>query len=118
MPTDIVSFVQPQIFHRIDIELEWTLRELLEKIKEWEGIIKTDCAEKYRLRNQEKKSLYIKEELDKKLKDLEFQQGGIRLLLETGEVPGLEDIALKVKEYASGASVNVFVKAETTVAEW
>ncbi len=103
------------------MELEWTLRETLEKIKEWEGISKPKPGtepEKYRLRNLAKKSLYVKEELDKKLKDLEFQEGGTRLELEAGEVPGLEDIALKIREYSSGATVNMFVKAETTVAEW
>ncbi len=99
------------------MELEWTLRLAIDKIKEWEGIAKTD-PEKWRLRNLAKKSLYIREEMDKKLRDLDFQEGGTRLELETGEIPGIEDVALKIKEFASGAAVSVFVKNETTVAEW
>lgn len=73
---------------------------------------------KYRLKNLEKKTLYIREEMDKKLKDFGFQEGGTRLKLEIGDVPGLEDIALKVKEYTTEATVNLFVKAETTIDEW
>ena len=62
--------------------------------------------------------LYVKAELTKKLKDLDFQEGGARLEIENGEVPGLEDVAVKIKEFTSGAVINLFVKAETSVAEW
>lgn len=97
------------------MDLEWTLTKLLEKIKQWEEVPKeTKC----RLKNLEKKSLYIREEMDKKLKDLGFEEGGVRIKLEVGDVPGLEDIVLKVKEYTTGVTVNLFVKAETTVDEW
>ena len=97
------------------MNLEWSLSKLLDKIKEWEGVAEeTKC----RLKNLEKKSLYIKEEMNKKLKDLGFEEGGLRIKLEIGDVPGLGDIALKVKEYTTKVTVNLFVKAETTVDEW
>ena len=99
------------------MDIEWTLRETIEKIKEWEGVEKASTTE-YRLNNLEKKSLYIREELDKKLKDLGFQDGGVRLRFETGPVPGIEDIAIKIKEYTSGVIVDLSVKAVTTVDEW
>jgi len=100
-----------------DVDLEWTIKELIERIKDWEGI-KPTTAEKYRLRNLEKKSLYVKEELNKKLKDFDIKEPYIRLMLETGEIPSLDQVALKIREFKSLATVDAFVKPETSVAEW
>jgi hypothetical protein len=42
-------------------------------------------------------SLFYQEEMGKTLRELEFEEGGIRLRLESGPVPNYGNIALKIK---------------------
>lgn len=69
------------------------------------------------MRNLEKKTLFIREELGEKLQHLNFQEGGTRLQIERGIIPGLSEIAVTVKEFKTEATVNLSLKEETTIGE-
>ena len=103
----------------IDIDLNWTLKETIEKIKEWEGINKNpeNKKEEWRLRNLEKKTLYIREELGEKLEHLNFQEGGTRLQIEKGVIPGLSEVAVTIKEFKTEVTANLSLKEDTTIGE-
>ena len=93
---------------------EWSLLELLGKIKDWS---KVEFHEDWRLRALQNNSLFLKEEMNKKLKELDSGDGGIRLRLESGEIPSLGEVALKIKRFNTDIVANIIVKPQTTIEE-
>jgi len=83
-----------EFLERFNVDLNWTIGELHEKLKQYMGI---DKNEDRRLKRLYDNSLIVKEELGVKLSDYpEFIEGGVRLRIEYGRFPSVEEIALNV----------------------
>ena len=77
----------------------------------------TDPDADYRLRWLTKNELFVKEEMGKTLASMGMQDGGIRLKIEPGKIPALQQIALIVRKYSVDASVNIYLKWDMTIKE-
>ena len=79
---------------RYYVDLDWTLRALIESIKRKLDIDQTSSR---RLRKLNGNALFYEEELEQTLRDLQFEEGGIRLGLEFGKFPTYGNLTLKIK---------------------
>ena len=106
----------PEFLERFNIDINWTIEELNEKLKQYMGI---DEKQERRLRREFDNSLIVKEELKVQLKDYpEFWEGGVRLKMEFGRFPSIEELAVSVSVYGNpGYSLKFYFKKESTVAE-
>ena len=106
----------PEFLERFNVDLNWTISELTEKLKQYMGI-KQD--EERRLRREFDNSLIVKEELSIKLFDYpEFREGGVRLKMEYGRFPSVEELALSVALYnEKKLRLRFYLKKESTILE-
>lgn len=106
----------PQFLERFNIDINWTIEELTEKLKQYMGI---DKNEERRLRRELDNSLIVKEELSLKLLEYpEFREGGVRLKMEYGRFPSIEELALTVALYSEQSlKLRFYLKKESTILE-
>ena len=106
----------PEFLERFNIDINWTIEELHEKLKQYMGI---DEKQERRLRREYDNSLIVKEELGVQLRDYpEFLEGGVRLKMEFGRFPSIEELAVSVSVYGNPEfSLRFYFKKEGTVAE-
>lgn len=78
----------------LDVDLDWTLAELIENIKKKVNI--TSDSER-RLRRLNGNVLFYEEELPLKLRNLSFEEGGIRLRIERGKTPQFGNLSIRVR---------------------
>lgn len=106
----------PEFLERFNVDINWTIEEMHEKLKQFMGI---PADEERRLRRELDNSLIVKEELGIKLKEYEdFQEGGVRLKLEYGRFPAIEELALTVAIYGdTDFQLRFYFKKDSTIAE-
>jgi hypothetical protein len=104
------------LYFRFNVDLDWTIEEMLSKLKQFMGIQED---EERRLRREFDNSLIVKEELGVKLREYEeFQEGGDRLKLEYGRFPAIEELSLTVSLYGNNdLMLKFYFKKESTIAE-
>mmetsp|Transcript_24293 Transcript_24293/g.27558 ORF Transcript_24293/g.27558 Transcript_24293/m.27558 type:complete len:1186 (-) Transcript_24293:154-3711(-) len=96
------------------VPLKWTIKEVTDFLKKKYGV---DIKEVCRLRNMYKNTLYCIEELNTSLKALGFDEGGMRLQLERGEVPNVGLTTIRVSVDPKERVTDVFLKDIETVEE-
>ena len=79
-------------------DLSWTLGELIDNIKKKLNI---DTSLLRRLRRLNGNTLFYEEELSLALKQLNFEDGGIRLSLERGKIPKYGNLTVNVKNQSN-----------------
>ena len=79
---------------RYYVDLDWKLEELIENIKKKLDI---DLTSQRRLRKLLGNMPFYEEELGMTLRQLAFEEGGIRLRLEYGKPPQFGNLTVKVK---------------------
>ncbi len=79
-------------FDRYQINIDWTLQELTDYI-----LKEKQLEPPYKLRNLTTQRLFVKEELDTKMRSYQdFQIGGARVQLEYGRYPSMSEIVVLV----------------------
>jgi len=76
------------------VDLDWSLDELIENIKKKLGI---QAESERRLRKLNDKAVFYEEDLPLKLRNLNFEEGGIRLRLERGKTPQLGNLSIRIR---------------------
>jgi len=106
----------PEFLERFNVDLNWTIQEMFEKLKQFMGI---PATEERRLRREIDNSLIVKEELKVHLKDYpEFQEGGVRLRLENGRFPAIEELTLTVELHGNRSCLfRFYFNKDSTIAE-
>ena len=106
----------PEFLERFNVDVNWTIAEMLSKLKQFMGI--PEESER-RLRKELDNTLIVKEELGNQLKIYpEFMEGGVRLKLENGRFPAIEELALTVALYGNiDFQLRFYFKKESTIAE-
>jgi len=80
------------------VDLDWTLNELIENTKKKLGI---QAESERRLRKLNDKNLFYEEDLPLKLRNLNFEEGGIRLRLERGKIPQLGNLSIRIRNQST-----------------
>jgi hypothetical protein len=106
----------PEFLERFNIDINWTIGELHKKLKQLMGIPE---SEDRRLRREFDNSLIVKEELGVFCKDYpEFLEGGVRLRMEYGRFPSVEELALTVAVFGNiDLRLRFYFKKESIIAE-
>jgi hypothetical protein len=97
-----------------DVSLEWKLKRLLSELKQ---LFHIEGKQAVRVRKLMDNSVFTQEQLNIKLDRLGFEEGGLRLQLERGNLPRQGEIVVRVGLESSDESLDVFTNPRSSVGE-
>lgn len=101
-------------FDRYQISIDWTLQQLTDYLIQQKGL-----EAPYKIRNLTTNRLFVREELDTKLRSYpDFEIGGARVQLEHGRFPSMSEIVVLVSLKGKESNYESFyVPSNATVKE-
>mmetsp|Transcript_13245 Transcript_13245/g.24821 ORF Transcript_13245/g.24821 Transcript_13245/m.24821 type:complete len:1121 (+) Transcript_13245:1588-4950(+) len=97
------------------VSLNWRLKQMLNEIKQ---LFHIESKNPIRLRKLIDNSLFTQEQLNLKLDRLGFEEGGLRLQMEHGDLPRQGEIVVRVGLDPCGEDTDVFTNPRSTVREF
>lgn len=97
-----------------DVSLNWKLKQLLAEVKK---LLHVDRKQPVRLRKLIDNSVFNQEQVGLKLSSLGFEEGGVRLQMEYGELPREGEIVVRVGLDSTGEDTDVFTNPNSKVKE-